>query len=676
MALLAMATATAFSPLATDRHKWKSRTARRSSSIVAMVAVKNDEDEPCIVDPLLPSERKRSPSDLGTLFRRFSKVAAPYWSSDDKSQARIRLVGVFALTLATTGISVGFNFLGRDFYNSLASKDQEQFTRQLLYYLGAFIAGIPVFVFRDYSRDTLSLRWRAWMTKYYLERYFENRSFYNIQSQSLVDNPDQRVVDDLNSFTATALGFSLALFNATIDLISFSGILYSIYPPLFGVLVVYSIGGTAISVALGKGLVDLNFMQEKREADFRYGLVRVRENTESIAFYQGETNEIQLLLERFRQTFDNYSQLLLASRNLQFFQSGYRYVIQVLPAAVVAPLYFTGKIDFGVINQSFSAFNHILGDFSLIIYQFQSLSSFSAVIDRLGEFSDILDAQVATEDLIGIKIFDYVEKDAKPLLLEVEELTLQTPQYTLVLIENLTFSISQGQNLLVMGASGSGKTSLLRAIAGLWKCGSGSIKRYFTGNSSKSNGSILLERTIEDILFLPQKPYMVLGTLKQQLLYPTWNVEEKEELDDGLLSQSSTRPKPRNAEPADDQLAEVLRQVKLGQLLTRCNGLDSFADWSSVLSLGEQQRLAFARMLLSKPRLALLDEATSALDEETEAHLYGVLKTSGISVISVGHRSTLRRFHTHLLRLDNKNDANSWSLENLEQCEQQTLGTN
>ncbi|RXH86708.1 hypothetical protein DVH24_021981, partial [Malus domestica] len=195
-------------------------------------------------------------------------------------------------------------------------KNQEQFTKQLLYYLGAFAVGIPIFVLRYYARQTLSLRWRAWMTKYYMDRYLSNQAFYKIQSQSIIDNPDQRIVDDLNSFTKTALSFSLTIFDAVIDLISFSNILFSIYPPLFVVLFVYSIGGTAVSIFLGKvtlplfnqkDLVSLNFMQEKKEADFRYGLVRVRENAESIAFYSGEANEMQLLLQRFTSALKNMS---------------------------------------------------------------------------------------------------------------------------------------------------------------------------------------------------------------------------------------------------------------------------------------------------------------------------------------------------------------------------------
>lgn len=697
----------------------------------------------CIAEFLPPSERKRLASDLPTLLRRFWKVAAPYWSSDDKVKARFWLVGVFALTLATTGISVGFNFLGRDFYNALASKDQEQFYNQLIKYFAAFIGGIPVFVLRDYFRDTLALRWRGWMTTQYLDKYFENRTFYNIQSQSMIDNPDQRIVDDLNSFSGSALGFALALFNATINLISFSGILYGIYPPLFFVLLVYSIGGTGISVLLGKNLVGLNFMQEKKEADFRYGLVRVRENAESIAFYGGEASEIQLLLQRFKQSFDNYTQLLIASRNLDFFTSFYRYLIQLLPAAVVAPLYFAGKIEFGVINQSFSAFNNVLSDFSIIVYQFQSLSAFSAVVDRLGEFTDILDEQnglsqvtfqngmtstdqpepegtvtgstLASTSKSRINLVDVQESESTshPLLV-LENVTLYTPQYSMSLFKELSLVVSKGEDLLIMGASGSGKTSLLRAIAGLWRSGSGTIKRYVkhrvegggedmemgdaskmqnenigspsqnsveeSGVKDKTNGAIIQDAESMgsgEVFFLPQRPYMVLGTLRQQLLYPRWSEEEVSvDTSNGSLpfvsEQDNVKSKAmQGLPPNDDQLVEVLERVRLGHLMDRCDGLDSYVEWASVLSLGEQQRLAFARLLLSRPQLALMDESTSALDENNEISLYTAIQEVGVTFISVGHRSSLRRFHKNILQFEEAKESSgtTWTLSKLPEAD-------
>ncbi|XAR67230.1 Fatty-acyl-CoA-transporting ATPase [Bertholletia excelsa] len=665
-----------------------------------------DEDE--------DEDAKRKSSDLPTLARRFWKVAAPYWFSDDKAQARLQLITVFALTLGTTGISVGFNFLGRDFYNALANKDQEQFTKQLLYYLAGFAGGIPFFVLRDYAKETLALRWRSWMTSYYVDRYLKNQTFYKIQSQSIIDNPDQRIVDDLSSFTGTALSFFLTLFNAVVDLVSFSNILYGIYPPLFAVLLLYSVGGTAISVFLGKGLVTLNFFQEKKEADFRFGLVRVRENAESIAFYGGEENEMQLLLQRFRSAFENLTKLLIASRNLEFFTNGYRYLIQILPAAVVAPMYFSGKIEFGVINQSVSAFNHILGDFSLIVYQFQAISAFSAVIDRLGEFDDVLDNSSSKhlsdplEEIrriyCSMRISNSSQYNGSLILdnschelLEIENLTLQTPLTNSTLLRDLSLKIYEKDHLLITGPSGSGKTSLLRAVAGLWSTGRGKIKLYVKDEEDTEATPSVGFGPIEDtkacdtygnpdgsgyknsrgVFFLPQRPYLVLGTLRQQLLYPTWTEDSVPMSDSSkpsglphflapFLNSKDVYVGPQK--PKTDDILKVLEEVRLGYMLSRFNGLDSTCEWSSVLSLGEQQRLAFARLLLSKPYLVLLDESTSALDEDNEAHLYEQIEAAGITYVSVGHRRTLYKYHNkvlHISKMDHLSAQRNWYLESI-----------
>ncbi|KAI3873684.1 hypothetical protein MKW92_047483 [Papaver armeniacum] len=610
---------------------------------------------------------QRQGPDLQTRFKRFCKIASPYWFSDDKVGAWLHFASVFALTFATTGISVGFNFLSRDFSNALANKDQEHFTKQLMYYLAAFAGGIPVVVLADYAKETLALRWRSWMTSHYMDRYLKNQTFYKIQSQSIIDNPDQRIVNDTSSFTGTALSFSLTLFSTAVDLVSFSNILLRIYPPLFVVLIVYSIGGTAISIFLGRGLVNLNFLQKKREADFRYGLVRVRENAESIAFYGGEKNEIQLLLRFCSSAFENLSQLLISSRNLEFFTSGYSYLIQILPATVVAPMYFSGKIEFGVISQSASSFNHILGDLSLIVYQFEAISDFSAVIDRLGQFDDVLDgnSQSYSDSMQDITIaygdassvLQSNEMVSDKCMLDVKNLKLETPKSKTTLIRNLSREMNNKDHLLITGPSGCGKTSLLRAMAGLWSTGEGKITFYIRDGENPQlapsadmvPAEILTERyegrRAGGIFFLPQRPYMVLGTLRQQLLYPTW-------------SESTNRPM-ESTKPTDDDLVQVLEDVRLDYVLSRFKGLDSTYEWSSVLSLGEQQRLAFARLLLSKPKLVMLDESTSALDEDNEAHLYKQIEAAGITYVSVGHRRTLYDFHCRVLHISKMDTGSS-----------------
>ena len=578
-------------------------------------------------------------TDWSTLSARLVAVGLPYWTeSDERVGARWRLAGVLGLTLATTGCSVAFNFIGRDFFSSISDKDPEAFQRNLAMYVGAIAVAIPIFVMRDFFANRLVLRWRNWMTRDYVGRYFERRTFYKIQSGGLVDNPDQRINDDVAAFCDTSLSLSLSLFNSVIDLVSFSGIMLSIYPPLFGVLLVYAVGGTFLSVRIGEGLIGLNFEQEQREADFRYSLVRVRENAESIAFYGGEENERAILLARLKASLDNFGRVLVGQRNLDFFTSSYRFLIQFLPAAVVAPLYFKGEIEFGVITQSNSAFNHILNDVSLIVYQFGTIASFSAVIDRLGQFTDVLE-DVASPGGEGAHLLPRggisretlgVNGASGGALLQVEGLTLRTPQTEALLIDGLTCSVREGVPLLVMGASGAGKTSLLRAVAGLWDSGEGTV-RIRSG----------------DVFFVPQRPYLVLGSLRQQLLYPTWTECRTDgDEDGGDAPEVDCRPPPSNAE-----LEEVLRTVRLGGLIGRCDGLDAEADWTTTLSLGEQQRLAFARLLLAKPQLALLDESTSALDIDSEALMYRLLRDSGVTYCSIGHRPSLRDYHDEMLTL-------------------------
>jgi ABC-type uncharacterized transport system fused permease/ATPase subunit len=601
-------------------------------------------------------------TDLKVISSRLSQLALPYWKDGPQvKKARMQLAGVVALTLGTTGVSVLFSYLGRDFFNALSAKDQAKFSEMLVKWLIALCLGIPVFVMRDYYQSKLALDWREWMTKRLMEDYFDKRRFYSLQSSAMLDNPDQRITSDVNQFTSTTLSLSMTLLNSLVDLISFSGILFSIYPPLFVALLVYSIGGTIASISIGRPLIGLNFLQEAAEADFRYGLVRVRENAESIAFYGGEEKEESLLWTRIQSVVQNYGSLLVASRRLSFFTSFYRFLIQILPAAVVAPLYFKGDIEFGVVNQSSSAFNHILTDISLIVFQFEALAGFSAVVDRLGELTEVFgslgggkEGEMTDMSSPGSQVITRVESPKRlPRLLEIQSLNLCVPKDEgKVLIRGLDLSVDDQTSLLIMGPSGSGKTSLLRAIAGLWHSGNGMIVLY--------GSPVGRVEGCGETFFVPQRPYMVLGTLRDQLLYPTWastDTSKQSQHDRNLQRTIDSRPVP-----TDTEIRQALMTVKLDSLLDRIDGdLDYLADWAAELSLGEQQRIAFARVLLSMPKLVLMDESTSALDAKNERILYTALKQAGITFVSVGHRPTLLEYHDSVLIL--QGDAvGSWTI--------------
>jgi putative ATP-binding cassette transporter len=597
----------------------------------------------------------------------FWRLAVPYFERAEGAKEQFALL--ILLTLVNSGVSVLFSFVSRDFYSTLGAKDLELFQQVTVRFAAAAAAAVPLVVLYKFQRARLALKWREWMTTELTNVYYSDRAYYKLElERQKIDNPDQRITEDVRAFTRVSLDFFITLVTSVIDLVSFSGILYSIYPNLFYAIFLYAGVGSASTVYLGRALVGQNAEQLLREADLRYSLVRLRDNAESVAFYGGEEQEASEITSRLASVVDNLKQLIGTQRNLEFFTVGYRYLVQILPVLVVAPLYFAGSIELGVITQSSGAFNHVLSDLSILVNEFESLSSFSAGLNRLSAFVSRMET-LAPPSMDGVPpaspfnlsasirttvnveagtghaehtrhaaltVAGRVELVTLPAAttwepwppLSVHELSLSTPDGTRTLFRNVSVGVRPNEHLLITGRSGAGKSSLLRAIAGLWDNGEGVIKKSAS------------------TMFLPQRPYCTIGALRQQLLYPV------------SVNSSSA--------PADDVLIDALRTVQLGGLVTRY-GLDVERDWGDMLSLGEQQRLAFARVIISQPALLLLDEATSALDLDNEAAMYEALaRLPGLTYISVGHRPSLLRFHRKRLRLHGADAQPAYKLECVE----------
>jgi putative ATP-binding cassette transporter len=543
----------------------------------------------------------------GKLWARLWAIAKPYWVSEEKKGAIALLVVLVVLRITISRLDVFKIELYSDYMNALSERDSATFYRLLFTYGAVLIFIAPILVSRRFVRDKLGLFWRRWLTNHFLDKYFRDRAYYEINQNGQIDNPDQRISDEVKAFTRTSLGFLLIFIGEFVELISFIDVLWRISINLVIVALGYAGVGTAIAVVVGRKLIPLNFKQLKLEADFRYGLIHVRDNAESIAFYRGEEQESAQVKRKFDKVFNNFTKLINWQRNLEFFTTGYNYVDNIIPVLIMSYPYFAGDIKLGVILKAVIAFRHVLSAFSVIVNQFDDLSAFAAGVNRLETFEEAL---VAPDEARrnGANI-DTTEASQFAL----EHITLSTPNREKTLVQNVSATVEPGEGLLIMGQSGCGKSSLLRAIAGLWNSGTGRV----------------LRPKLEETLFLPQRPYMILGTLRQQLLYPHTSREVEE-----------------------NKLHEVLVMVNLADLPERVGGFDAELDWADILSLGEQQRLAFARLLLTAPKYAILDESTSALDIKNEQRLYQHLQEKGTTLISVGHRPSLLAFHHQVLELE------------------------
>ena len=542
----------------------------------------------------------------------------PYWFSEDRWAGRALLLVVILLNLFIVFINVLLSKWYNLFYNSLQDKDVAAFGSLLFRF--SWLAGLYIVaaVYQIYLNQMLQIRWRRWLTDRYLGAGLADGAYYRMQlTGSETDNPDQRISDDLRLFVTGALTLGIGGMRAVVTLVSFLGILWglsgSVTLPigsgvtLPGYMVwaalAYAIAGTWLTNLIGRPLVRLNFNQQRYEADFRFGLVRFRENTEGVALYGGEADEMRNFRERFGAVVRNWWDIMRQQKRLTWFTSGYGQAAIIFPILVAAPRYFRGEIPLGALMQTSQAFGQVQDSLSFIITSYTDIAEWRAVVLRLVGFERAL-ARVRTEAAVeGVR---HGADAAGGVSLDGVNLVLPGGR---PLMENVSFAIRPGDTALISGPSGAGKSTLFRAIAGIWPFGRGDVKLPPAGR----------------VLFLPQKPYLPIGTLREVVSYPT---------------------PPSGV--TDAELSEALTAVGLPELTLR---LGESAHWALALSPGEQQRIAFARALVQKPDWLFLDEATSAVDEETEATLYGLLRQRlpATTVVSVGHRSTLRAFHARRL---------------------------
>lgn len=554
-------------------------------------------------------------------FRTFWHLFRGYWNSEHKWRARGLLAFVIGLNFASVYLLVRINSWYNEFYNALQQYAQGSFWPLVGEFTALAFLYIIIAVYAIYLRQMLQIRWRTWMTDRYLAGWMQHQVYYRLQVLgSDTDNPDQRISEDINQFVSLTLQLLLGFLKQLTTLGAFGVVLWNlsgaftvplgshefvIYGYMFWFSLVYSVLGTVGAHLVGRRLIGLNFDQQRYEADFRFNMMRVRENSESVAFYRGEDAENVGFKERFARVISNYWQLMRQTKLLNFYVNGYAQLAIIVPLVLAAPRYFGGEMALGGLMQTVSAFGRVQDALSYFVESYDTIAQLAAVIRRLSTFTEHMEQAQALED--GVAHEQSAAGGESALALSGLDVALPDGRQ---LMQDCTVTLPAGSRVLVTGASGAGKSTLLRTLAGIWPYGSGQVT---IGQGSRA-------------LFLPQRPYLPLGSLRRALAYP------------------------RTAAGTDEELAAALRDVGLERLV---GDLDRIDDWSRILSLGEQQRLAFARVLLVKPQWVFLDEATSALDEPREQEMYELLKKRlpGLSIVSVGHRSTLFAQHEEELHL-------------------------
>jgi putative ATP-binding cassette transporter len=531
--------------------------------------------------------------------------------SENRGKALGLLALVVALALAMVYMEVQFNYWNRDFYNTFEKKDQSEFFYQLGKFGVLAVIWIVMAVYRLWFLQMLQIQWRTWLTDHFLEEWMQDQAHYRIQLLDRgTDNPDQRIADDLHMFVDYTSDLALGLLSAVVTLISFVVILWglsgslelwglNIPGDLVWTALIYASVGTVLTHYVGRKLIPLNFMQQRVEADFRFSLVRLRENSEGVALYRGEREELGGLRNRFAGVIANWWQLMRKRKQLNWFQSFYAQLAIIFPYIVVSPRFFSGSIPLGAIFQTASAFGQVQGSLSWFINAYTSYATWKATVDRLIGFrASIERVRDEADQLDGERL------ESADGAIALDDLAIGLPQGA-PLLSPTSVQLKPGEDVLVTGPSGAGKSTFFRSLAGIWP--------YWKGRIKLPKGARLL--------FLPQKPYLPLGSLRHAVSYPDEPTEH-----------------------SDETIKNALKAVGLPQLAA---DLERSENWAQVLSGGEQQRLAFARALLNRPDWLFLDEATAALPEEDQAALYRLLKErlTGTTLVSIGHRESLGAYH-------------------------------
>jgi vitamin B12/bleomycin/antimicrobial peptide transport system ATP-binding/permease protein len=537
---------------------------------------------------------------------RFIRAVKDFAKSECGWQAKFMFAGLIALLLGINGTNVLNSYVGRDFMTAIEHRNKAQFIEEALLYIAVFAASTIVAVVSRFAEERLGLLWREFLTRRAVNIYLDEGTYYRLQTAEGLANPDQRIAEDIRAFTVTTLSFVLMLLNSAFTVIAFSGVLWSISPLLSGVAALYAACGSYVTLVLGRPLIKLDHDQLDKEADFRSGLIHVRENAESILLARREDRLKAHLFRRLENFVANFRNITSVNRNVGFFTTGYNWMIQIIPALIVAPSFIAGQIEFGVITQSAMAFTLIVNALSLIITQVQSISNFAAVVERLNSLVEALERKLPAAEA-GIEMS---EEDRR---VAYEELTLLSPLDGQPVLKDLSISIPSGSRTLISGSSDAGKVALFRATAGLWTAGKGGI----------------LRPAAADISFLAERPYLPPGTLRE-ILVPA-KLER-------LIS--------------DAQINALLHELDLDPVLARAGGLNIEQDWGTLLSFGEQQLLAFIHILLASPHFVFVDRVSTALESGQVQNILKMLSKNSITYINIGESDDIRDLYDAVLEID------------------------